>query len=236
MSNDIAFAYRCQVTYKLVRSFYALETRMKVTRARARENRDRIVDAARVLFATRGFSGAGVAEIMNAAGLTHGGFYRQFESKDALIREASAKGFEATRNAWSEIIRQNADEPFDALVHFYVSPNDPHACGTRCMLAALSSDVARLGPSTQEAFATGLSGYLEVIDTIIPSASEAERRNRSIAAVAHMVGAIVLARAVRNADNNLASEILCVVSSTLASTRERDRGREAENRCECDKL
>lgn len=209
---------------------------MKVTRARARQNRDRVVDAARVLFAMRGFSGAGVAEIMNTAGLTHGGFYGQFESKDALIREASAKGFEVTLKAWSEIIRQNADEPFDALVHFYVSPNDPFACGTRCMLATLSSDVARLGPSTQEAFATGLSGYLRIIDTIIPSASDGERRNRSIAAVAHMVGATVLARAVRNADSNLASEILCVVSSTLASPRVRDSGREAESPCECDRL
>jgi TetR/AcrR family transcriptional regulator, transcriptional repressor for nem operon len=209
---------------------------VKVTRARARENRDRIVDAARVLFAERGFSGAGVAEIMNAAGLTHGGFYRRFESKEALIREASVKGFEATRDTWSELICQNGDEPFGALVDFYVSPNNPDACGARCMLAALSSDAARLGPSVQRAFAAGLLGYLEVLDTIIPSASDAERRERSIAVVAHMVGAIVLARVVRNANNDLASEILCVVSSALESTRDRDTGRVAENRRERDKL
>ncbi len=75
---------------------------MRITKEKRQENHDRIVAIASEMFRERGFDGVGVADLMQAAGLTHGGFYNHFASKEALIAEASAKGFAQTSAGYAD--------------------------------------------------------------------------------------------------------------------------------------
>src|SRR5689334_15950220 len=91
------------------------ERRMKVTREQAIQNRERIVEAAAQLFRERGFDGIGVADLMKQAGLTHGGFYGHFSSKEDLIREASARALTNTFALLSEQAERAAGDPLAAV-------------------------------------------------------------------------------------------------------------------------
>ena len=94
---------------------------MKVTREQAAENRERVVQVAAKLFRERGFDGIGVADLMKAAGLTHGGFYGNFASKDDLAAEASGRAMDETLQNWSTVIAKAPDEGFSRIVDRYVS-------------------------------------------------------------------------------------------------------------------
>ena len=93
---------------------------MKVTRAQAEENRRTVVEAAGRLFREHGFKGVGLAELMSAAGLTHGGFYKQFKSKDELVLEACDRALDDGVDKWTRIAgkakaKANGDEGGAAL-------------------------------------------------------------------------------------------------------------------------
>ena len=118
---------------------------MKVTREQAAKNRAHVVEVAGAEFRRHGFDGIGVADLMQAAGLTHGGFYNNFASKDALAAEAVTRVFAET----TEHLRQiacAADDPFAATVRYYLSPEHRDAVETGCAIAALSQDAARGSP------------------------------------------------------------------------------------------
>ena len=88
---------------------------MKVTREQAAQNRERILDAAAQLFRERGFEGIGVADLMKEAGLTHGGFYGHFSSKEDLIAEASARALTGSLALWSELADRASGDPLSAV-------------------------------------------------------------------------------------------------------------------------
>src|SRR5882762_2494795 len=94
---------------------------MRVSREKFAENRERILQVAGELFRAKGFDGIGVAEIMKAAGLTHGGFYGHFSSKDDLAREASKALVAKTKERWQAVIDNAPEEPLDALLRHYLS-------------------------------------------------------------------------------------------------------------------
>src|SRR5688572_23380399 len=104
---------------------------MKVTKTQARENRARIVETASVLFRERGYDGVGVADLMAAAGFTHGGFYKHFGSKADLMAEAAASGF-------SQSVANFAGVDAATFVKEYLSRKHRDAPGDGCTLAALS--------------------------------------------------------------------------------------------------
>ena len=83
---------------------------MRVSREKAAENRERIIDAAGALFRAKGFDGIGVADIMKAADLTHGGFYGHFASKDDLVAQASSKAMARAAENWAKTAAQSPDE------------------------------------------------------------------------------------------------------------------------------
>ena len=172
---------------------------MRVSREQAAGNRAKIVDVAARLFRQKGFDGVGLDEIMREAGLTHGGFYRHFASKDDLAAEALTKALVRGTEKLSRFTDLNG------YVVAYLS--DVHCAdrGDGCGLAALGSDVAREGAGVRRALTDYVAARLGWIAALF-GGSAAARRKRAIATLSGMVGALILARAVD--DPALSKEIL----------------------------
>src|SRR3954453_2493004 len=102
----VILVYMTAIMYILSRDEKRREIRMKVTREQAARNRERIVEAAAQRFRERGFEGIGVADLMKEAGLTHGGFYGHFSSKDDLIAEASARVLAGSLATFSKVAEE----------------------------------------------------------------------------------------------------------------------------------
>ena len=169
---------------------------MRVSRQKAAENRERIIDAAGALFREKGFDGIGVADIMKAADLTHGGFYGHFESKDDLAAQASERAMAHAAQNWQKLVAANKAAPYAALLAHYLSPRHRDQPGRGCAFAALSGDAARCGEPVRTAFAKGLEPLIEIVAKTVPGRSKTARRRKAIAAMAELVGALILARAV----------------------------------------
>jgi TetR/AcrR family transcriptional regulator, transcriptional repressor for nem operon len=186
---------------------------MRVTREQAAENRERIVNAAARLFREKGFDGIGVDAIMDEAGLTHGGFYRHFQSKDALAAEAVARGLAVSAR------KQAALASIEDVVSAYLSPRHRDDAGGGCMIAAIGCDIARQGKGVRRGLTAYVRDQIEQLARRIGGRGGTVRRQQAIATLAGLVGALVLARAVD--DPALSDEI-------LAATRRRFGGRNAD--------
>ena len=184
---------------------------MKVSREQAAANREKVVDVASTLFRKHGFDGIGVADIMKAAGLTHGGFYGQFDSKDDLAAEACSR---AVRKSWDVWIDPSASEGgFEAIARNYLTPSHRNDRAHGCLFAALGSDIARQPRSVRHAMTEGFRGTINKLLNLMPGRSEAMRRKRALATIAGLVGALILSRAVD--DPNLSDEILEAARTTF---------------------
>jgi TetR/AcrR family transcriptional repressor of nem operon len=187
---------------------------VRVSRERAAENRDRIIDVAGRLFRERGFDGIGVAGLMKAAGLTHGGFYGHFESKEDLELQACARVLARTSEQWNAVAVNAAEAPLDALLDNYLSGRHRDGIGNGCVYAALAADVARQeNPALRHSFTEGLRSLMDVLARAVPGRTKASRRERALARLAGMVGALILARAVDDAE--LSDEILATARVAL---------------------
>jgi TetR/AcrR family transcriptional repressor of nem operon len=179
---------------------------MKVTREQAARNRERILDAAAQLFRERGFDGIGVADLMKEAGLTHGGFYGHFSSKDDLIAQASAHELTRSLAHWSQVGERASGDRLSAIAAAYLTSTHRDNPGAGCVLAALGPDVARQGPAVRRAVTGYVRSVVDLLVKLVPGTSKAARRQKAISAYATVVGAMVLARAVD--DRALSQEIL----------------------------
>ena len=191
---------------------------MRVSREKAAESRQRILDAATGLFRARGFGDVGVAEVMKAADLTHGGFYGHFESKEDLVAQACRRSTGRAAENWSRVVAGASDKPYVALLDHYLSPRHRDDPGKGCAFAALSGDAARCGKSVRHAFAEGLEPLIGILARSLPGRSPAARRRKALAAMAELVGALVLARAVDDA--SLSDEILEAARRELSAVAE----------------
>ncbi|MGU3362140.1 TetR family transcriptional regulator [Methylobacterium sp. M6A4_1b] len=182
----------------------------RVSQEQARLNRQRVVEVAAALFRERGLNGVGVADIMASAGLTHGGFYGQFASKDALAIEA----FDAA-------LGEERRGTVDALIGNYLSVGHVQAPSMGCPLAALANDVARepAGSLLRGRFTQGVRNLLTILTELSPQGAKERRRQRALAKLSTLVGAVVLARAVDDA--RLAEDLL---QAARAGTAERGDG------------
>lgn len=183
---------------------------MKVTKAQAQENRARIVETASALFRERGYDGVGVAELMAAAGFTHGGFYKHFRSKADLMAEAATIGFLQTEAKIGGI-------DMAEFVKFYVSRNHRDARSDGCTMASLCGDAARQPEAIKAAFAAGVESLLANLQregTASDDADRCEARAKAIDLLAHAIGAVVLSRACPD-DSPLADEILEVCRTEI---------------------
>lgn len=179
---------------------------MKVSREQAAENRERILDVAAALFRERGFDGIGVADLMKAAGLTHGGFYGHFGSKEELMAEACARALADGVDKWSRLAGASVDQPLAKIKSHYLSSRHRDDPGTGCLIAALGTDVPRQGPKVRRAATEGISALIALLARLSPESAGAKKRKEAIATLSGLVGAIVLSRAVD--DRRLSEEIL----------------------------
>jgi TetR/AcrR family transcriptional repressor of nem operon len=192
---------------------------MRVSREKAAEHRERIIDAAGTLFRAKGFDGIGVADIMKAADLTHGGFYGHFSSKDDLVAQSSKRIMARAAENWSKTTTSDPDDPFAALLKHYLSSRHRDDPGKGCAFAALGNDAARSGKVVRKAFADGLEPLLDILAEAIPGKSKALRRRKALTAMAALVGALTLARAVEGTE--LSDEMLnAVLRELLAAAGE----------------
>lgn len=199
---------------------------MKVSKAQAAENRAGIVDAAARLYREHGLAGVGVADITRDAGLTHGGLYRHFESKDALAREACLRAFDWTITPLQALDAPHADaEPqhlLQSLVDSYLSTTHRDHPGNGCPAAALAVDAARAGPEMSAVFAQGVEQNIQrFARALMPVSARGQRpatpeeRARTLAMLSSMVGALVLARATAAGNPALSEEILTTLRAQL---------------------
>lgn len=184
---------------------------MKVTKAQVQANRAHIVETASHLFRERGYDGVGIADLMAAAGFTHGGFYKHFGSKADLMAEAARCGFE------QGVARA---EGFDAqtFVNYYLSRKHRDDRADGCTVAALSGDAARQPEATKEAFAAGVESMLAGLAGAegAKDGGGSHVRARSIEIIAQCVGALVLSRACPDG-SPLADELLEVCRAAALS-------------------
>jgi TetR/AcrR family transcriptional repressor of nem operon len=177
---------------------------MKVSREQAAENRARVVEVAGRLFREKGFNGIAVAEIMKGAGLTHGGFYHQFGSKDELAAEACEQVLAEQAARWREI--GAGDDPLGTVVNSYLSTRHRDGAARGCAIPCLAAEAVRQPAPVRGAFTKGLRNFIDILTTFVTGRSAAARREKALATMSGMVGAMVLARAVN--DPEFSAEIL----------------------------
>ncbi|MDF0544945.1 helix-turn-helix domain containing protein [Sphingobium sp. H39-3-25] len=170
---------------------------MKVSREQMAENRLRILDSASRLFREKGFDAVTVAQVMKAAGLTHGGFYGHFESKDDLVAQALARTLEAP--AGSEL-------DLGAYLDSYLSPRHRDNPGQGCPTAGLVAETRHQAPAARSAMTQGCRAQIERMSEVMPGGTHAEKRRAAIGSWAAMIGAVILARAID--DPALSDEVL----------------------------
>lgn len=186
---------------------------MKVSREQVALNRERIVETAARLFREKGYDGIGVADLMKGAGLTHGGFYGHFESKEDLLAEAAAHAMKKSVARWEGYLDEDRGTALEKIGDNYLTVQHRDHPEMGCSVTALGADVARLGPKARHAITEGSSGQLAVLAQLMPGADDAEKRRQALATYAAMVGAIVLSRAVD--DEALSREVLQAVRDSL---------------------
>jgi TetR/AcrR family transcriptional repressor of nem operon len=173
---------------------------MRVSRIQAAENRQSVINVASRLFRERGFDGIGLKDLMEAAGLTQGAFYKQFESKEDLAVEASRRALESASGRWSDAATQNPDDPLGAVIGFYLSGDHRGEKMDGCPIVALGSDAARQGSDVKAAFEAGIKAHLDVLDRFIAQTGGEADRAKAMAILATMVGAVTLSRVVNDPD------------------------------------
>jgi TetR/AcrR family transcriptional repressor of nem operon len=186
---------------------------MRVSREQSAENREKILGTATRLFREKGFDGIGIADLMKSAGLTHGGFYGHFSSKEDLMAQACER-------AVDEILAQNRERfgegegtYYQRFIANYLSCEHRDNPGSGCLMAALGADAARQSPLIKRAFTQSFNRLLAAVIKILPAKSEAAKREQALTTLAALVGAQVIARAVD--DPELSQEVLQAVFKKL---------------------
>ena len=179
---------------------------MRVSRIQAAENRQTVINTAARLFREHGFDGIGLKDLMDAAGLTQGAFYKQFASKDDLAAQASERAFEGGIRRWSAAVEANPKDPLGAVSALFLSMEHRGERGDGCPVAALGADAARQGPDVKASFEAGIGKYLEMLGPWLRESDGEDSTDKAMAILSTMVGATILSRAVN--DERLAKRFL----------------------------
>ena len=190
----------------------------RVSRAEAESHRQQITEASARLFKERGINGVSVADLMGAAGLTHGGFYGHFESKDALAGVAVAHAFEQSAERWRKRVASQPDGAAGRalIVDKFLAPQSLANVGLGCPSVSLATDVARetAAAPIRTAYLDGLESLVDILASVEDGPDAAARRSAAIADYATLAGALMLARATEGAP--LSAEILAAARARLA--------------------
>lgn len=168
---------------------------MDIRPGRKEVTHERILEAAARAIRRAGFQGVGVADIMKEAGLTHGGFYAHFPSRNALLAEALGRaGREGAATLARSLVsrRGRGSSPFRALVESYLSERHLGSTEDGCPVAALASEMPRQAPEVREAAAHRVRGLVQAAERALPPGAEADA-GKVVSSL--LVGALQLARA-----------------------------------------
>jgi TetR/AcrR family transcriptional repressor of nem operon len=180
---------------------------MRYSETHKEETRQKVVKAAAMAVRAKGPDGVGVAEIMAEAGLTHGGFYAHFKSKEALIAAAVEEAFGQSRRRFSRLTEDmSSAEALEAFVDAYVSAEHRANPQRGCPISTLANDLPRQGAMVRAAFDAGVEGLISRIEGWLPEPDPDARRSLASSLMAEMAGAVALARAV--SDEALAAQLL----------------------------
>jgi TetR/AcrR family transcriptional repressor of nem operon len=198
---------------------------MRASREQFAENRQRILEVAGRLFRQKGFDGIGVDGIMEAAGLTHGGFYGHFASKANLAEQACSAGLKQSRQKWETLAQASPEAALAEIARSYLSKRHRDDPGNGCVFAALGGEVARSSDAVRSTVTKGVRAQLGILEQVGKARSKAARRKQAIAALSGMVGAMVVARLVN--DSALSNEILTVAAAAFGGNRDDNQKRTA---------
>lgn len=187
---------------------------VKVSKETARKNHADILNAASVSVREHGIGEASVAEIAQAAGLTHGALYRHFPTKNALVSAAISSSFEKIIDLLESL--KNQGQGKTAYVQTYLGTDHRDHFIWGCPVAPLASEIHRLEPDVQMAFTDCLKLNIEALEKLIASDDAAQSRSEAIATLATLVGAMAMARATKSVDENLSNEILIAAKAHLS--------------------
>lgn len=178
-----------------------------------------IVQAASSLIRARGSRATGVADIMRSIGLTHGGFYQHFKSKDVLFIEALAHAMDQSVARWRKAARGRTQaRRLKNLADAYLTPRHRDNLADGCAVVTIGAEIPRETAAIHEAYATKLEGMIAALSEGRAEEGNADARKRAIAAVSAMVGAVVLARATGR--GALSREILSATRERLTAQAE----------------
>src|SRR3569623_3135152 len=142
---------------------------MRYSREHKQETHDRIVKKASVRLREKGAHGVGVADLMKEAGLTHGGFYAHFASREALVIEAFGDAMDRATERWRKVLAELAPEQrLLAIIDGYLCPQHRDDVCHGCAIPALGAEIARESPKTRKAFAAKLEQMIDMIAAQIP--------------------------------------------------------------------
>jgi TetR/AcrR family transcriptional repressor of nem operon len=168
---------------------------MRYSREHKLETHARIVRKASVRLREKGAHGVGVADLMKEAGLTHGGFYAHFDSREALLIEAFADAMDRGTEHWRKLAEATApDKRLAAIVRSYLTPLHRDDPGHGCAIPTLGAEIARESPKTRKAFAAKLEQMIDMFAALSPDVSRKAARKQAMAAIATMMGTLVMAR------------------------------------------
>ena len=180
------------------------------TLSRKETTHERIVEVASRVIRRSGYGGTGVADIMKEAGLTHGGFYAHFESRDALLAEAGDRaGAEAVALAARVAAAAPQGQALQAMIGTYLSQEHICAIETGCPVSALGSEMPRQAPEVRRAATIHIKEMIDLFARQLPDWGQPQAHEKAMALVSALIGTAMLARAV---DDPKLSQALCAAT------------------------
>jgi TetR/AcrR family transcriptional regulator, transcriptional repressor for nem operon len=193
---------------------------MRISKEETEANRARVLAAAARLFREKGVDGVAVADLMKEAGLTHGGFYNHFQSKEELAAAAFDAAFEAAiARLQAKIAKagpRGRRKALERYIERYLARETRDRPGLSCPMATLGTDAARHGAELKTEFSAGVRRYLDLFAELMPAKGQ-RRRREAITTLSTLIGALTLARACAGADDDLSDEVLAAVRDELTS-------------------
>lgn len=189
---------------------------MRKSRQETAQTRQRIVEAASVEFRQKGIDGAGLADLMSAAGLTHGGFYKHFESKDQVIEESVSLAIQSLVD--SAEAAAPGPQGRKKIVADYLAANHRDDPGAGCPFVALGSELTRSAPNVREAATQGFAKLVEAMAARYDNLTPALARKKALVTLSTMIGAAMMARIVT--DPKLSQSILLEARKHLTSSED----------------
>ena len=180
---------------------------MRKSRQEAAETRQRIVDAASKRFRESGIDSTALADLMAQAGLTHGGFYKHFESKEQVVLEALQLALESMRESLNQkMAHTSGSRSVNTAIANYLSPKHRDDPGGGCFFVALASELARSSGEIRDTATAGMVALIELIASHLTDLPPAAAKKKALVIVSTMIGALTVSRLVN--DEQLSAAVL----------------------------